>query len=116
MNHEKVEALSWLQSNPNPYPFAGNRFENKAEAIEFVKELYNLGCKTVYVTGILDEDWRIRREGGPYADTLLAEVPEGGCGLKSILGIYNEEALLDNFEEADVFEDYQTAGLRFWWD
>jgi hypothetical protein len=107
---QKVEALSWLQSNPNPFPFASNRFGDKEEAINFVKELYRLGCEKVYVTNILDEDWRMREEGGPYADTLIAELADSGYGWKAISKIHEEET--EDFERAF---DADTK-FRFWWD
>ncbi|RKZ79904.1 MAG: hypothetical protein DRR19_24370 [Candidatus Parabeggiatoa sp. nov. 1] len=111
--NRKAEALSWLQSNPNPSPFASNRFDNKEKAINFVKELYSLGCEKVYVTNILDEDWRMREEGGPYADTLIAELPEEGYGRRTIFEMHNEEASFEDFQRE--FDDEQNE-LQFWWD
>ncbi|MEN8215645.1 MAG: hypothetical protein ABFS56_04580 [Pseudomonadota bacterium] len=63
------------------------------------------------MTNILDEDWRMREEGGPYADTLIAELADNGYGWKAISKIHEEET--EDFERA--FDGDQTK-LRFWWD
>jgi len=116
--HQKVEALSWLQSNLNTSPLAGNRFD-KEEAIDFVQTLYRLGCTKVYVTNIYDEESRIRDNGGPYADTLIAELPQDRHKKREIFAIYRQEERLDDFEsqfENEVDYDYEETELRFWWD
>ena len=71
----RYEALAWLESNPNPYALAGNRFTSTEDALIFVERLYEYGAVEVLVTGIYDEDWRIEAEGGPYADTLIVRLP-----------------------------------------
>jgi len=67
----RAEALSWIQDNPNRHPFAGNTFDGRDAAANFVKRLYSIGAKKVVVAGISGEAWRIAEEGGPYADTLF---------------------------------------------
>ena len=70
-----VEARKWFRGNENPFAFASNVFGETKEAKEFVKSLYKFGVKKVEVTGILEEPFRIKDEGGPYADTLIVHVP-----------------------------------------
>ena len=72
----QYEALAWLESNPNPYALAGNRFHSTEDAIAFVEMLYEAGAVEVLVTNIYDEDWRIEAEGGPYADSLIIHLPQ----------------------------------------
>jgi hypothetical protein len=69
------EALSWLETNKNPNPFATNHFQTTAEAIEAVKRLYAAGATEVHVGPTLDDSERIAEEGGPYADGLDVVFP-----------------------------------------
>jgi hypothetical protein len=69
------EALSWLKTNKNPNPFATNRFQTAAEALEAVKRLYAAGAIEVHVGPALDDSERIEEEGGPYADGLIVVFP-----------------------------------------
>jgi hypothetical protein len=112
MNFNKPEALSWLQTNSNLSPFASNRFD-KQGAIDFVKRLYELGCRQVAVANLSDEEWRIAKEGGPYADTLIAVLPTDRDQRCLIFGLYNEERATERLppEEEDDREE-----LEFWWD
>jgi hypothetical protein len=91
-DYARYEARSWIEENPNLYPLAGNRFETKQAAIEFVDQLYSIGAGTVYVTSICSEDWRIREEGGPYADRLIVILPADAQKRNDIFNIYTEEA------------------------
>jgi hypothetical protein len=63
------EASEWFVSH-KPSGFAGNRFSLE-EAKSFVKNLYDLGAPTITIANIMDEPWRLKEEGGPYADTLI---------------------------------------------
>jgi hypothetical protein len=112
MNFNKPEALSWLQPNPNLSPFASNRFD-KQGAIDFVKRLYELGCRQVAVANLSDEEWRIAKEGGPYADTLIAVLPPNRDQRCLIFGLYNKERAT---ERLPLEEDDGQEELVFWWD
>jgi hypothetical protein len=63
----KLPALDWLDGNGNPYALASNRFGPTAKAREFVEQLLRLGAVQVYVADPMDEERRIKLEGGPYA-------------------------------------------------
>lgn len=109
----RFEARAWLESNPNPYAFAGNRFASTEEALAFVNTLYEAGALKVYVTGIYDEKWRIDAEGGPYADTLIVRLPSDTESRKILFEISNEEAVSEGFlPEKDTGQEE----LLLWWD
>jgi hypothetical protein len=112
MNFNKPEALSWLQTNPNLSPFASNRFD-KQGAIDFVKRLYKLGCHQVAVANLFEEEWRIAKEGGPYADTLIAVLPTDSDQRGLIFGLYNKERATERLPPE---EDDDQEELEFWWD
>ncbi|UPM53179.1 hypothetical protein [Gottfriedia acidiceleris] len=85
------EALEWLKNNHNPSAFATNRFGETINAINFVKKLYELGAGKVWVVGIIDEKERIEEEGGPYAESLLVELPEDDVKRNDIIKFYEKE-------------------------
>jgi hypothetical protein len=110
---KQYEALGWLEDNPNEYASAGNRFEDSQDAKEFIQNLYDLGATQVFITGIFDEEWRIKEEGGPYADTLIVTLPADSDKREAIIKIYREEYEREYGEEAtDLIGDT----LYFWWD
>jgi hypothetical protein len=109
----QYEALAWLASNPNPYALAGNRFYSTEDAITFVEMLYEAGAVEVLVTNIYDEDWRIKAEGGPYADSLIIHLPQDIEKRKRLFEISNDEAVREGFSpERDVGQET----LILWWD
>jgi hypothetical protein len=113
MNEERYEAREWLQSNPNESALAGNRFEGTADALAFVEHLYAEGAVHVSVTGISDEPWRIELEGGPYADTLIVELPADGSQRSVLFRICNEEAWREGFSPE---LDSGQREVLLWWD
>lgn len=110
------EALEWLKSNNNPSAFASNRFGETINAIKFVEKLYELGAKDVSVIGILDEPERVKEEGGPYASTLLIELPKDIKKREEILEVYNKEIKDHGLNEGEEFEGWDDNILGFWWD
>jgi hypothetical protein len=109
----RYEAREWLESNPNPYALAGNRFDSTEEALAFVEALYEAGAQQVWVTGIYDEDWRIEAEGGPYADTLIVRLPAKADARRALFKIAGEEAVREGFSpDRDTGQDE----LLLWWD
>ncbi|MBA9027443.1 hypothetical protein [Peribacillus huizhouensis] len=70
------EALEWLKSNNNSSALASDRFGETVNAIKFVEKLYELGVLKVNVIGIQDEPERIEDEGGPYATSLIVDLPK----------------------------------------
>ena len=109
------EALDWLQSNKNPHAFTSNRFESTEEAIKFVKRLYAAGAVKVFVTDVMEDPDIVKEEGGPYADTLLVEMPDDKGKRQKLLDIYNEESEetdMNYGEPASIEYDM----LYFWWE
>lgn len=113
---EADDALFWLENNNNPYAFAGNRFENTDEAIEFVQSLYDVGAAEVLISGIYDEPWRIEDEGGPYADTLIVKLPEDKKQQQDIMKIYEDECRTYFCNDGDEESGKAIGTLTFWWD
>ncbi|WP_088010849.1 hypothetical protein [Gottfriedia acidiceleris] len=87
------EALEWLRRNNNPSAFATNRFGETINAISFVEKLYELGAVKVNVVGILDEKERFKNEGGPYAQSLIVELPEDNVKRNKIMKFYKKEMI-----------------------
>lgn len=112
-NNQRFEAREWISSNPNTSPFAGNRFAGKQQALTFVDSLYHLGATSVFVSGILEEPWRIQKEGGPYADILIVQLPQDQQKRAALFEIANKEAEEDGFVPE---QDTGQAELLLWWD
>lgn len=108
------EAREWLTHNPNPWPFAGNRFAGPHEALIFVNLLYELGAVRVLVDNIFDEAWRIEENGGPYADTLIVELPEDVEARAKLHELHEVEIVEKQGLELDRYLEEDT--LIFWWD
>lgn len=109
----RYEAKTYLESNPNPYAFAGNRFASTKAALLFVELLYEYGAAEVFVSNVYDEDWRIESEGGPYADTLIIRLPSDPAARKDLFRLGNEEMRQEGFApERDTGQDE----LLLWWD
>ena len=106
-NRQHPEARNWLTSNRNSYCFAGNRFEHKDKALDFVEQLYRVGALRVEVTDIYDEEWRIGTEGGPYADTLRVHLPSDSDLLAELMLLCMD---------ADEFSVSGSTAARLWWD
>ncbi len=109
-----VEAREWLKSNANPSPFAGNRFYDAQEALEFVNRLYDLGAAVVWVTHIYDEAYRIRENGGPYADTLVVELPRETGPRVKLYDVFHHELREEQGLDPTVY--IEQDALEFWWD
>ena len=111
--HEEHEARAWLNQNKNEAPLASNRFECKAEALEFVEKLYESGAKKVYVTNIRYDKFEMKEYGGPYADSLIADLPRDEEKRAKLFMIYADEAIQDGYTPV---RDRGQARLFFWWD
>ena len=107
------EAISWFGSNPNQYAFASNRFNDTKAAMVFVKNLYKQGAVKIYVMGIREEAWRVKAEGGAYADTLVIILPKNKKQRKALFTIHAKEAISEGF---DPEKDIGQKELLYWWD
>jgi len=110
----KPEAREWLAQNPNPGPFAGNRFDDTREALVFVNLLYELGAVSVRIDNIYDEAWRIQKNGGPYADTFIVELPEDGAARARLHDLFERELGEKQGLDLELYMEEDT--LIFWWD
>ncbi len=111
----RYDAREWLGSNPNPRAFAGNRFRDNQDALQFVERLYTLGATAIYVTSIYDEEYRIEEEGGPYADALDVTMPDDLETRKRLIELYDQEC--DPSARSQVApENLSVVELVFWWD
>ena len=109
----ETEALHWLQQNANPSALATNRFGTTSAALAFVEELYQLGALRVSVTNISKEGWRLTSEGGPYADSLLIELPADEQQRAALL----KRANLERKAEGQTKERATgQAQIEVWWD
>ena len=113
---QAYEALDWLENNDNPAALAGNRFIDTQEAIDFVQALYDAGAQQVVVTSIFDEQWRINADGGPYADTLVVELPADSAQREDILEIYRRECEEYECNFGDVESGISEGWAALWWD
>jgi hypothetical protein len=113
-NQPPRDARQWLNDNLNPHCFAGNRFYDKQEALDFVNRLYELGAVRVWVDNILDEPYRLREEGGPYADTLIVELPEDRLARAKLHEVFEYE--LHERQGLDLEPCTEDDTLIFWWD
>jgi hypothetical protein len=106
-----MEALKWLTENKNKSAFASNCFGNTKSAIDFVKKLYKAGAAKVEVDGLFDEDWRIKEEGGPYADVLLVHLPKNKSKRLELVPV------VYSFRPDELDGDWNGSDpIRLWWD
>lgn len=108
-NEETYEALGWLKDSKEPYAFAGNRFGETKNAIEFVEHLYKLGAKEVRVS----IDYTAGEFMGkplpkePHADTLYVALPDDYQQREKIIKCSKSDA--DEITNEDDI-------LTLWWD
>lgn len=112
-SNDQLEALQWIKENNNIRPLAGNRFGDKATALEFIERLYKEGATNVIIDNIFDEEWRIKEDGGPYADTITVYLPTDDEKRKSLFVIFNEESEREGF---DKWVDQGDNSVDLWWD
>jgi hypothetical protein len=111
----RLEARRWIKNNKNDHAFAGNRFQDNAEALRFVEELYENGAVEVVVDNIFKERWRIKENGGPYADTLIVLLPRDEAQREKLIGIFQEDNDLEPKFKEEVINKLEDVVL-FWWD
>ena len=110
------EALGWLENSKNPCALSGNRFEDTASALKFVRNQYDCGAKEVLISGIYDEPWRIQEEGGAYADILIVTLPADKAQREKIMQVYQAECRDYFCNDGDQESGIRGDTLTFWWD
>jgi hypothetical protein len=118
---KKAEALNWLKSNHNPTALASNRFAETVHAIQFVEKLYELGAVRVSVIDILDEPERFEDEGGPYARSLLVDLPLDNERRNKIIEFYKKEMEEQGIGEGEGILEWNESKMKegilgFGWD
>lgn len=111
--NNSLEARSWLKNNKNKSALATNRFNDTKTAQKFVEQLYQLGALEVIIDNILDEKWRVQKEGGPYADSLIIKLPADTQKRIELFKIFNQEFKHENFENE---KDMGQEKIMLWWD
>jgi hypothetical protein len=107
-----MEARAWFAQNAcRVCPLATNHFETRAQAEQFVADLYAAGALTVTVENILYH--QAEECGGPSSDSLTVDLPPDAAARTRVIELCNVHcARLEGFE----FEDNGQAQLELWWD
>jgi len=111
------EALAWLRENRSASALAGNRFESTAAAIAFVESLYQTGATRVFVPqdSIRDDEIELRESGGPYADSLVIELPPSPS--RELFQLFEAEAAAEGYDDMKGEESVIDGRYLFlWWD
>ena len=115
----EFEALNWLNSNDNPSPFASNFFGDKKTILSFVNSLYKAGAVSVQIGNLYDEIWRIKAEGGPYADELLITFPKVLSKRINILALimkHHPDEVCDSNRSSENVDWTKVKTVSLWWD
>lgn len=111
------EALAWFAENKNESAFASNRFGATEKAVAFVRTLYDAGATEVLISKqcIMDEEWRIAEEKGPYADGMVVVFPDDPEKRKALRAICETEINAEGFDwQPD--ELAERGRVFLWWD
>ncbi len=117
---DDTESLEWLKDET--HDLAINRFSDKKEAIQFIKNLYKLGSPLILVSNI-ESSPGYNGEGKlldnvMHSDVLLVKLPDDHKKCKALIKIYKYETKMQGFpvtkdqEELLLGEEF----LEFWWD
>lgn len=117
MCSEGPEALAWLRANRSASAFAGNRFESTAAAIAFVETLYQAGATHILIPqdSIRDTEIELQESGGPYADSLVIELPSSPS--RELFRLFEAEAKSEGYDDMKGEESVIDGRYLFlWWD
>jgi hypothetical protein len=109
----RFEARRWLLGNRNPSALASSRFETTAAALRFVDRLVAAGAESVFVTGVSSEPWRVKAQGGPYADALVIVLPEDNARREDLFRLINREVVKAGMP---VQYDEGQEDMLLWWN
>lgn len=110
---KKIPAREWLSTNRNESALATNRFGATANAKAFVEDLFLLGAEAVFVGDPMEEQYRIEKEGGPYADTLVVQLPDDLNKRRALFKVFSAEARREGFDSPNDIGQKQAL---LWWD
>ena len=108
------EARPWLAANKNKQPIASERFKTRAAAKAFIDLLYKNGAVAVKVTDVDDSDETIEGEGGPYASTLVVDLPSQAGRRKKLFAMCAAEAA--RYSDYDCTNEPDVTQLTFNWE
>ena len=109
---KSFEALEWLKSNNNPSALASDRFGETINSIQFVEKLYELGATKESVIGIFDEPERLEDEGGPYATSLIVDLPQENEKRNKIIEFYKKEMEEQGISEGEGILEWNESKLN----
>ena len=113
----RCEAKEWLAGNANSSPLASDRFRgSKAEAVAFVEDIYAMGARQVLIENIRAEAWRLKAEGGPYANTVVVVLPPDQEKRSRLFAAYNADQSEEWSGDFEKMEDTGQSELIFFWD
>jgi len=102
------DALEFIAKSGNPFPIAGEAFDSKEDFLKFVLDFKEAGVSAFFVAGILDEEWRIKEEGGPIARFLIL-VCDDNCDWKKMMKLVH-------YYRPNEFKEIDENVFRLWWD
>jgi hypothetical protein len=103
------EARAWLQKNENESALASNRFGETANALRFVRQLYNAGAARVIVPeACITED-----DVGTYAEALVVTLPADPAKRTRVWRLCAEELAREGEDRED---DPNENRVFLWWD
>ena len=106
------EAREWLGANWSASALASNRFQDTAQALTFVEQLYAAGAQHVRVDGVMflhNHLWT------PYADTLIVHLPSDHTRRSELFELMEGTGQLDEHDRLGPLLDSGQEFVRLWW-
>lgn len=98
----------FFKGNKNKHgAFAGAAFGTTKEALDWMTKLERLGATNIIIAEIYDEEWRVKEEGGAYADAVKFTVPD--AKKDEILKFVKQK-------KPDELDEVSSGLWRAWWD
>lgn len=107
------DARTWLRENTLETPLGVNRFEDTADALAFVEELYAAGAVRVVIASETIEDDDEFDEGGQSADAVKIQLPRDAGQRRALFAIAGREAKSQALKPP---KDEGQDLLIVWWD
>ena len=106
------EAREWLGANWSASALAGNRFQDTAQALTFVEQLYAAGARHVRVDDVMFRPnlWT------PYTDTLIVDLPTDHTRRSALFELMEGTGQPDEHDRLGPLLDSGQESVRLWWD
>jgi hypothetical protein len=112
--HERgSEAREWLRANWSGSALASNRFQDTAQALAFVEQLYGAGAQEVRVDHVMflhNDRW------APYADALIVDLPTHDARRSGLFELIEGTGRPDEHDRLGPLRDSGQKSVRLWWD